>query len=87
MPLKTYDESLTVLRRALDSAKLGNTEKIDGFRRLDHFTRVVERNFDVTARFDDVVRHENTISRKLHGRSVFDKPEGAQSLDRQLSLF
>jgi hypothetical protein len=87
VPLKTYDESLAVLRRALDSAKLGNTEKIDGFRRLDHFTRAVERNFDVTARFDDAVRHENAISRKLHGRSVFDKPGGARSLDRQLSLF
>jgi len=87
VPLRTYDESLAVLRRALNSAKLGNTEKIDGFRRLDHFTRVVERNFDVTARFDDVVRHENAISGKLHGRSVFDKPEDARSLDRQLSLF
>ena len=37
VPLKTYDESLSVLRRALDSAKIGDTEKIDGFRRLNRF--------------------------------------------------
>lgn len=87
VPLKTYDESLTVLRTALNCAKLGDTEKIDGFRRLDHFTRAVEKHFDATARFDEVVRHENAISRELQGRSVFDKPERRRSLGRQLSLF
>src|SRR6185503_6297092 len=36
VPLKTYDESLDVLRRSLDAAKLGDTEKLEGFRRLDN---------------------------------------------------
>src|SRR5581483_10871437 len=35
VPLKTYDESLAVLRRGLEAAKLGDTDKIDGFKRLD----------------------------------------------------
>jgi uncharacterized protein len=91
VPLKTYDESLEVLRAALDSAKLGNTEKMDGLKRLDHFTRAVERHFDATARFNEVVRHENAISRELDGRSVFDepfhKPTGTLSPRKQLSLF
>src|SRR3984957_4853589 len=42
VPLKTYDESLAVLRRGLDNAKLENSEKIDGFRRLERFVRKVE---------------------------------------------
>src|SRR5665213_2903873 len=46
VPLKTYDESLAVLRRALDSAKLGDTEKIHGFRRLDCFARAIEKQYD-----------------------------------------
>ena len=87
VPLKTYDESLAVLRTALDSAKLGATDKIDGLRRLNHFTRAVEKHCDATARFNDVVRHENAISMKLDGRSVFDKPEGTRWSGRQLSLF
>ena len=42
VPLKTYDESLAVLRRSLDAAHLGHTEKIEGFRRLDRLSRSVE---------------------------------------------
>ncbi len=87
VPLKTYDESLAVLRRALDSANLGDTEKIHGFRRLDHLARAVEKHFDGTARFDELVSHENAISRELDGRSVFDKPERARLSGAQLSLF
>jgi hypothetical protein len=87
VPRKTYDESLGVLRTALDSAKLGDTEKIEGLKRLDHFTRAVERHFDATAQFSEVVRHENAISKDLGGRSVFDTPEGAPSRRKQLSLF
>ena len=46
VPLKTYDASLSVLRRALDSAKIGDTEKIDGFKRLDCFARAIEKQYD-----------------------------------------
>ncbi len=87
VPLKTYDESLGVLRRALDSAKIGDTEKIDGFRRLDSFVRAIEKKCDVTAHFAEVIRHENAISKDLDGRSVFDKPERPRPSGRQLALF
>jgi hypothetical protein len=30
VPLKTYDESITVLRASLDRAKVGDKEKLDG---------------------------------------------------------
>lgn len=42
VPLNTYDESIAVLRRSLDAARLERTEKIDGFRRLDQFVRQIE---------------------------------------------
>src|SRR5437899_6526602 len=35
VPLKTYDESIAVLRRPLDGARLGDTDQIDGFARVD----------------------------------------------------
>src|SRR5213075_1103582 len=38
VPLAVYDESIGVLRRALDAASLGHSEKLDGFKRLDAFT-------------------------------------------------
>src|SRR5262252_2816698 len=39
VPLKTYDESLNFLRTSLDRAKIGDTEKLDGFRRLNAFVQ------------------------------------------------
>jgi len=72
VPLKTYDESLAVLRRALVTARLGDTRKMDGFRRLDQLTRAVEEDRNPFADFDAVIAHEKVISPLLEGRTVFD---------------
>lgn len=86
VPLKTYDESISVLRGALDAARLGDTDKIDGMRRLDRFIRAVEQRYQPRADLEQVIAHENAISKSLGGRSVFDdKP--ARPGSRQLSLF
>jgi uncharacterized protein len=89
VPLKTYDESLGILRRALDAAKLGETEKLEGFRRLDRLTRNVEGNLDPVADFTAAVSHERQISLSLNGRTVFDdQREKRKSVSKgQLSLF
>ena len=72
VPLKTYDESIDVLRRSLDSAKLGDTEKIDGLKRLDRFVRAVEERHRPEANFEAITAHEHAISPSLDGRSVLD---------------
>jgi uncharacterized protein len=72
VPLKTYDESLAVLRRALDTAKLGDPDKMDGFKRLDRLIRTVEQRAELVADFARVMEHEHAISPELDGRSVFD---------------
>src|SRR5215467_6406581 len=41
VPLRTYDESLSVLHSSLDSARLGDKDKIAGFERLHRFIRGV----------------------------------------------
>ncbi len=88
VPLKTYDESLAVLRRSLDAAKLGHTDKVDGFKRLDALVRTVERHYEPRADFDRVIQHENAISASLDGRSVFDdKRPSRRAKTGQLSLF
>jgi len=86
VPLKTYDESVSVLRHALDAAKLGDNEKIDGLRRLESFVRAVEERYAPKADLHRTIAHENAISKRLGGRSVFDdKP--ARAKPRQLGLF
>jgi hypothetical protein len=86
VPLKTYDESISVLRRSLESAKLGNSEKADGFARLDRFVRQVEENYAPAADFDKVIAHEQALSPALDGRSVFDDRRRTRP-ETQLPLF
>jgi hypothetical protein len=84
VPLKTYDESIAVLRRGLDAAKLGDTEKIDGMKRLEKFVRAIEQSYSPEADFDAVLAHEHAISKSFDGRTVFDdrpsKPSRGQLL-------
>ena len=84
VPLKTYDESINVLRNSLDRAKAGDTEKIGAFQRLDKFVRAVEERAEPRADFERAIEHERAISRELGGRTVMDDVrEGA----KQLRLF
>jgi len=89
VPLKTYDESLRVLRRSLEAARLGHTEKLEGFRRLDRLTRKVEEEREPLADFDAAIRHERAISSSVGGRTVFeDKTRKKASFPTsQLALF
>ena len=87
VPLKTYDESLNFLRTSLDAAKVGDKEKIEGFRRLEKFARNVEKRMSPRANFDKLIGHENKISKSLGGRSVFDDTPVRLRGKRQLSLF
>jgi hypothetical protein len=88
VPLKTYDESLNVLRTALDAARVGDQEKLDGFRRLNRFVERIEQIHDPEADLTSVIAHENAISPSLGGRSVFDdEPRRTFYNPRQRSLF
>ena len=79
-----------MLRRALDAAKLGHTEKLEGFRRLDRLTRNVEANMEPLADFSAAIDHERDISSSVGGRTVFDdahKKLKKTAENQQLSLF
>jgi uncharacterized protein len=82
VPLKVYDESLGFLRRAMASAKLGHTDKLQGFQRLDAFTRLVEQRLSPEADAEAAIAHERAISPSLGGRTVF-----GEAKKPQLNLF
>ena len=81
VPLKTYDESLNVLRMALEQARVGDRDKLDGFRRLERFARAVAAGAKPKADFNPAIAHETAISSSLNGCSARD------DLPRQGSLF
>jgi len=87
VPLKTYDESLNFLRTSLDAAKVGDKEKLDGFRRLERFVRTVETRLEPRADFKALVDHETAISPSLNGRTVMGSKRRDFTNQRQGSLF
>jgi hypothetical protein len=88
VPLKTYDETLSFMRRSLDAAKLGHSDKLEGLRRLDRFTQAVEQNRGPEANFNAVVARERAISPSLDGRMVGQKVcKPSRVHPAQLSLF
>jgi hypothetical protein len=88
VPLKTYDETISFMRRSLEAAKLGHSEKIDGMRRLDRLVRLVEETSTPRADFDAVVAHEQSISPSLDGHAVRPRRRKASNtLPTQMHLF
>ena len=90
VPLKVYDESIAVLRRALDAAKLGHSDKLQGMSRLDAFARAIERRGSAEADVAATIAHERRISPSLGGRTVMDdrRQRGRTGVqNRQLDLF
>ncbi len=70
VPLKVYDETITVLKSAMTKAKLGNDDRLEAIRRLDEATRRLERD----ARgpdFKTFVAEERRRSHAYGGMSVF----------------
>jgi uncharacterized protein len=91
VPLAVYDESIAVLRRALDAARLGVTDKAHGMKRLDAFARAVEERRAPEADVEETIARERAMSASLGGRTVFDdrkrRPQSTHPPSRQLELF
>ncbi|MGV3704576.1 MAG: DUF763 domain-containing protein [Arcticibacter sp.] len=85
VPVRVYDDTIQVLRKAVDSAKVGHTEKADAIRRLSKMAEAAEQNFTPTRSLDALLEKEREDSWKYGGRTVFGdaKPPG----DGQLKLF
>ncbi len=70
VPIKVYDETIRVLRSAVDKAKLGQEERLFALRKLDAESRRLERVADGPA-FHTFIADEFARSHEFGGRSVF----------------
>ncbi len=70
VPLKVYDETINILKNAIDKAKLDNSEKIDALNRLYKIYRKVEKDLKPEAIFDEVIKKEKEESNKYGGKTV-----------------
>ncbi|HVY83479.1 MAG TPA: DUF763 domain-containing protein [Steroidobacteraceae bacterium] len=67
VPLRVYDETIRVLKSAVDRAKLGNDEKLAAIRRLDAQARSLERLVNGPS-FEEYIRTERERSPSYDGR-------------------
>jgi hypothetical protein len=87
VPLAIYDESIGVLRRGLDAARVGDRDKLDGMARLERFVSAVRNRCAPEARFDAALAHERAISTSIGGRTVFARRPTRTPRTGQLPLF
>ncbi|HWB30699.1 MAG TPA: DUF763 domain-containing protein [Vicinamibacterales bacterium] len=85
VPLQTYDGTIDVLRRSLARARAGESDKIDGMKRLDRFVRAIETRRAPEADVDAAIAHERRLSPSIGGRTVFDDRRPARP--KQARLF
>jgi hypothetical protein len=70
VPIKVYDETIRVLKSAVQNAKLGREEEIGALKRLDEQARRLERSARGPS-LESFIATERAASAALDGRSVF----------------
>lgn len=72
MPIKVYDETIRVLKSAVQNAKLGRDEEMQALKRLDDQSRQLERSANGPS-LEAFIAEERAASPSLDGRSVFGR--------------
>jgi hypothetical protein len=82
VPIKVYDETIHVLKSAVQQAKLGRDEEMQALKRLDDQARRLERTATGPS-FEAHVAAERSRSVSFGGRSVFGWEEDIPDNERQ----
>ncbi|MBY3236922.1 DUF763 domain-containing protein [Rhizobium laguerreae] len=80
VPLKVYDETIAVMKSAVQKGRLGREEELQALKRLDDQSRQMER-YVTGPDLKEIIAGEFRQSADFGGRSVFgwEKPETDQS--------
>jgi hypothetical protein len=89
VPVNVYDETIGVLKDAVNKAKIGQSDKQDAIRKLSVLSQQVEKDFIPNARLEELIQEERDRSWQYGGRTVMGKaqPPGKKKGGSQLSLF
>lgn len=86
VPTKTYDQTIDILRGALEKAKLGASDKLEAVKNLTLAAQAIEKSFIPNANFYKVIEQEKRDAYKYGGRTVFGKSKPPKN-SGQLGLF
>ncbi|MGB4774288.1 MAG: DUF763 domain-containing protein, partial [Daejeonella sp.] len=85
VPLQVYDETIGTLQKAVQQAKIGNSDKQEAIKKLGEIAQRAEKDFIPNADFDKVIEKERNASWRYGGRTVFGQAK--LPLNSQLKLF
>lgn len=87
VPTKVYDQTIQVLQKGIEKAKIGNTDKMQAIKSLSLIAQRLEQDFvPETDLFEKVIQKERKESYLHGGRTVFGKAKPPEE-GEQLSLF
>lgn len=81
VPLKVYDETISVLTKAVNKAKIGASEKLQAIQKLGELSRQAEKDFVPNNNFEELLERERNNSWKYGGKTIFGDakpPKGGQ---------
>jgi len=87
VPTKVYDETIHVLKSAIQKAKLGQTDKQKAIKKLSELAQQAEKDFIPNDNFDQLIEKERNESWKYGGRTVKGKAKRPGQGTEQLRLF
>ncbi len=85
VPVHVYDETIAILSKAVEKAKIGHADKQQAIKSLHQITKRAENNFIPNMDFDKVIEKERSESWKYGGRTIFGKAKPPKN--QQLKLF
>jgi hypothetical protein len=88
VPVNVYDETISVLKDAVNKSKIGQSDKQDAIRKLSMLSQQVEKDFIPNARLEELIQEERDHSWQYGGRTVMGKAQPPKKKGGdQLSLF
>jgi uncharacterized protein len=88
VPLKVYDETIQVLKSAVEKSRIGFTDKQKAIQQLSAMAWQIEENFQPNPFFEEVLQKEKDESHLHGGMTVFGKAQPPKKpLSQQLKMF
>jgi hypothetical protein len=86
VPIKVYDETISVLSKAVQQAKIGQSDKLQAIQQLGVLSRRAEKDFIPNDNFDALIEKERRDSWKYGGKTVFGDAKRPGEGQLQLKL-
>lgn len=81
VPVKVYEETISVLSKAVQLAKIGQADKMQAIQKLGELSRQAEKDFTPNDNFEELLEKERNNSWKYGGKTIFGDskpPKGGQ---------